>query len=106
MLGAAGHVPVAARMAGRADGTEVDVLRLLARGLSTKEIAAHLVISPKTARNHVEHIYAKAAVTNPAQASVFAMRHGLLSDQEMLISSQHELTKMGQVPQVRNCRPS
>jgi DNA-binding CsgD family transcriptional regulator len=47
----------------------------------------HLVISPKTARNHVEHIYTKAAVTNRAQASVFAMRHGLLSDHEVLVGS-------------------
>jgi HD-GYP domain-containing protein (c-di-GMP phosphodiesterase class II) len=59
---------------------EVTVLQLVARGLSTKEIAARLVISPKTARNHVEHIYAKAAVSNRAQASIFAMRYGLLAE--------------------------
>ena len=35
------------------------MLRLLARGLSNKEIAERLVISPKTVANHVEHIYAK-----------------------------------------------
>jgi DNA-binding CsgD family transcriptional regulator len=59
---------------------EVTVLQLVARGLSAKEIAARLVISPKTARNHVEHIYAKAGVSNRAQASLFAMRYGLLTE--------------------------
>ena len=38
---------------------EVDVLRLVARGLSSKQIATELVITPKTARNHIEHIYTK-----------------------------------------------
>ena len=57
---------------------EVEVLRLLARGLSSKEIAAALVISPKTARNHIEHIYAKTGATNRVAASRFATKHGLL----------------------------
>ena len=51
---------------------EVEVLRLLARGLSNKEIAQQLVISPKTAGSHVEHIYAKTGASNRAQASLFA----------------------------------
>ena len=58
---------------------EVEVLRLVALGMSTKEIAARLVISRKTAANHVERIYAKIGVSNRAMASVFAMRHGLMS---------------------------
>ena len=57
---------------------EVDVLRLVARGLSSKEIAAELVISPKTARNHIEHIYVKTGATSRVEASLFAIRHGLL----------------------------
>ena len=57
---------------------EIEVLRLLARGLSHKEIAEQLVISRKTASNHVEHIYAKIGVSNRALASVFASVHGLL----------------------------
>lgn len=57
---------------------EVDVLRLLARGLSSKEIAAELVISPKTARNHIEHIYVKIGATTRVTASLFALKHGLL----------------------------
>ena len=70
-----------ARRPGRAHRREVDVLRLLARGLSNKEIAARLVISPKTARNHIEHIYAKIGASNRATASLFAMQHGLLPDE-------------------------
>ena len=57
---------------------EVEVLRLLARGLSNKQIAHHLRISRKTAGNHVEHIYAKLGVTNRALASLFAAKHGLV----------------------------
>jgi HD-GYP domain-containing protein (c-di-GMP phosphodiesterase class II) len=59
---------------------EIDVLRLVARGLSSKEIAAELVISPKTARNHTEHIYVKIGATNRVGASLFAIKHGLLED--------------------------
>ena len=80
VLAAAGH-----RLIRRPEGParlterEVDVLKLLARGLSSKEIAARLVITPKTARNHTEHIYAKIGTSNRAAASLFAVRHGLLS---------------------------
>lgn len=81
VLAAAGH-RVRRRRQGPAGLTarEVEVLRLIARGRSTKQIAEELVISRKTARNHVQHIYAKAGVSNRAQASMFAVRHGLMSD--------------------------
>ena len=59
---------------------EVEVLRLLAIGLKHSEIAEHLVISHKTARNHIEHIYTKIGASNRATASLFAARHGLMSD--------------------------
>jgi HD-GYP domain-containing protein (c-di-GMP phosphodiesterase class II) len=81
VLAAAGH-----RTSRRAPGPagltrrEVDVLVLLARGLSNKEIARRLVISPKTAGNHVEHIYAKIGVGNRVAAGLFAVRHGLLPE--------------------------
>ncbi len=83
VLGAAGH-RVARRREGPSGLTarEVDVLRLVSRGLSSKEIAARLVISPKTARNHIEHIYVKIGASNRAGAGLFAMQHGLLSDGE------------------------
>ena len=54
------------------------MLRLLVRGLTNREIASRLVISPKTVSNHVEHIYAKTGATNRATASLFAMKHGLM----------------------------
>jgi DNA-binding CsgD family transcriptional regulator len=57
---------------------EVEVLRLLARGLSTKDIARSLVVSPKTAENHIHSIYGKAGVSTRAAATVFAMQHGLM----------------------------
>lgn len=59
---------------------EVEVLRLLAIGLKPSEIAQRLVISHKTARNHVEHIYTKIGASNRAMASLFAARHGLIGD--------------------------
>jgi HD-GYP domain-containing protein (c-di-GMP phosphodiesterase class II) len=85
VLGAAGH-RVPRRRGGPRGLTqrEVEVLRLLARGLSNKEIADRLVISPKTVGNHVEHIYAKAGCSNRAAAGLFAMRHGLLPEEEFL----------------------
>ena len=58
---------------------EVEVLRLVARGASNKEIAASLVISEKTARNHVERAYAKIGVSNRIGASMYAMQHGLVA---------------------------
>jgi HD-GYP domain-containing protein (c-di-GMP phosphodiesterase class II) len=63
---------------------EVEVLRLVARGLSSREIAEQLVISHKTARNHVEHVYMKIGASNRAQASILAIKHGLLSDSLLL----------------------
>ena len=58
------------------------MLRLLARGLSNKEIAERLVISPKTVGNHAEHIYAKIGAPTRAAAGLFAMQHGLLPEEE------------------------
>jgi HD-GYP domain-containing protein (c-di-GMP phosphodiesterase class II) len=85
VLGAAGH-RVPRRREGPAGLTprEVEVLRLLARGLSNKEIARELVISPSTVSNHVEHIYAKIGASNRAAAGLFAMQHGLLPEEELV----------------------
>jgi HD-GYP domain-containing protein (c-di-GMP phosphodiesterase class II) len=57
---------------------EVEVLRLLARGGSTKEIASALGISPRTAQHHVIHIYDKIDRGSRAGAALFAAEHGLL----------------------------
>jgi HD-GYP domain-containing protein (c-di-GMP phosphodiesterase class II)/DNA-binding CsgD family transcriptional regulator len=79
VLAAAGH-PVGRRREwpARLTTREVDVLRLVARGLSTKQIAAELVITPKTARNHIEHIYTKIDASSRVAAGLFATEHGLL----------------------------
>jgi DNA-binding CsgD family transcriptional regulator len=82
VLAAAGH-----RIARRRDGPagltarEVAVLKLLALGLSNKEIAARLVIAPKTVGNHIEHIYTKTGATSRAAAGLFAMQQGLLPEE-------------------------
>jgi len=58
-------------------------LVLLARGLSNKQIAERLVITPKTAGNHVEHIYAKIDASSRAAAAMFAVQHGLLPEEKV-----------------------
>lgn len=79
VLRAAGHrVPRRRQWPAGLTGREVEVLRLVARGLSYRQIAEKLVISRKTASNHVERVYAKIGVTNRAMASLFAVKHGLL----------------------------
>jgi HD-GYP domain-containing protein (c-di-GMP phosphodiesterase class II)/DNA-binding CsgD family transcriptional regulator len=79
VLGAAG-APVSRRREWPAGLTarEVEVLSLLARGCPNKAIAAQLSISTKTACNHVEHIYMKIGASSRAEASLFAMRQGLV----------------------------
>jgi putative nucleotidyltransferase with HDIG domain len=79
VLVAAGHRPHRRRehVAGLT-ARELEVLRLIARGRSTKQVAAALVITPKTADSHIQHIYSKLGVSTRAAATVFAMHHGLL----------------------------
>jgi len=83
VLSAAGHDrarPV--RQGWPADLTdrEVDVLRLLARGLSKREVGRRLFISPKTVGSHTEHIYQKLGVSSRAAAALFAVQHDLLPE--------------------------
>ena len=61
---------------------EAEVLGLLARGLSNKEIARRLVVTPKTVSSHVEHIYSKLGVSSRARATLFAAEHGLVGSYE------------------------
>jgi DNA-binding NarL/FixJ family response regulator len=56
----------------------VEVLRLLSRGLTKRQVAAALTIAPATADHHVRHIYDKLGVSTRAGAAVFALEHGLL----------------------------
>jgi DNA-binding CsgD family transcriptional regulator len=56
---------------------EVEVLRLIRTGATNKEIAAHLVVSVATAERHVANIYNKIGARNRAEATAFALQHGL-----------------------------
>lgn len=56
---------------------EVEVLRLIAAGLSNAEIAAELVVSAATVKTHVNRIFAKTNARDRAQAVRYAYRHGL-----------------------------
>ena len=58
---------------------EVDVLRLAATGLTLKEIAANLSVSPHTARHHLEHVYEKVGVSSRAGVTLFAVENGLIA---------------------------
>ena len=57
---------------------EVEVLRLAAQGLTTRQIAQRLVITAKTADHHIQHIYAKIGVSTRGAAALFASEHDLV----------------------------
>ena len=59
-------------------GREVEILRLLVRGRSERQIAAELLIAASTVHTHITHLYDKAGVSTRAGAAVFAMEHGLI----------------------------
>ena len=58
---------------------EVEVVRLLARGLQTKQVAGALGISVKTADRHIQNAYRKLGVSSRAAATLVAMEHGLMA---------------------------
>jgi DNA-binding NarL/FixJ family response regulator len=68
---------------------EVEVLALLARGHSNRQIADRLVITPKTAANHIAHVYTKIDVSSRAAATLFASRHGLVGAFETEATRDH-----------------
>jgi NarL family two-component system response regulator LiaR len=63
-------------------GRELEVLSLLARGLSNREIADDLVVSERTVRTHVSNILGKLHLANRTQAALYALREGLASLEE------------------------
>jgi DNA-binding NarL/FixJ family response regulator len=73
---------------GRADSRtplserEREVIALVARGLTNKEIAEALVISEKTARNHVSNILDKLGLARRSEAAAYAVRHGMAKEGE------------------------
>jgi HD-GYP domain-containing protein (c-di-GMP phosphodiesterase class II) len=81
VLEAAGHARPRAhdlRPAGLSE-REIQVLRLVATGFSNREIANKLVISPRTAEHHVQHIYRKLGVSSRPAVAFFAMEHALVT---------------------------
>ena len=57
---------------------EVDVLRLIAKGLKRRQVAGALFIAEGTVRSHLEHIYDKIGVSSRSAATLFAVEHDLL----------------------------
>jgi HD-GYP domain-containing protein (c-di-GMP phosphodiesterase class II) len=84
VLVAAGHGEPAGRARRRPQNPgglsrrEVDVLGLAARGLTTRQIADRLVITPKTADHHIQHVYNKIGVSSRAAAALWAMQNDLV----------------------------
>jgi len=85
VLAAAGQ-PNGKRRSGPAGLTprEIEVLALIARGATTRQVAQRLEITPKTAETHIERIYTKTGASTRSTATLFAMQHGLLDTLEPL----------------------
>ena len=82
ILAEAGHKVRSARreaVAGLSE-REIEVLRLIARGYSMRQMAEKLIISQKTVDHHIQHIYTKIGVSTRAAAALFAAEHNLLTD--------------------------
>jgi DNA-binding NarL/FixJ family response regulator len=58
----------------------VDVLKLVARGFTNREIGERLFISHRTVATHLRNIFEKTGMANRAEATAFAMREGLIED--------------------------
>jgi HD-GYP domain-containing protein (c-di-GMP phosphodiesterase class II) len=84
VLMAAGHgkppAPASRRLQhpGGLSRREIDVLRLAAMGLTTRQIADRLFISPKTADHHIQHVYTKIGVSTRAAAALWAAQHAVV----------------------------
>ena len=72
-----------AEIAPRLTERELEVIKVLARGKSNKEIAWSLGISEKTVRNHASNIYKKLHIFDRTQAVIYAIRHGLVDVEEL-----------------------
>jgi DNA-binding NarL/FixJ family response regulator len=71
--------PAAARHAAGLTAREVEVLQLLIEGLTDREIAASLSLSPRTVGGHVTHLLGKLGVDSRTAAVAYALRQGLIT---------------------------
>jgi HD-GYP domain-containing protein (c-di-GMP phosphodiesterase class II) len=78
VLSAAGQPRRAVRLPAGLSERESEVLGLIARGLTTKQVARQLGISPKTCDHHIQRLYGKVGVSTRAGATLFALEHGLV----------------------------
>jgi DNA-binding NarL/FixJ family response regulator len=70
-----GRAPEVSELSGR----EYEIVRLIAEGLSNREIGKRLTLSEKTVKNHVSHILAKLKVNARSGVAVYAVRNGLVN---------------------------
>jgi HD-GYP domain-containing protein (c-di-GMP phosphodiesterase class II) len=87
VLRAAGQQPSPVERPAGLTEREVQVIRLLARGLQTKQLGRALDISAKTADRHIQNVYRKIGVSTRAAATLYASEHGLVQWGELPISS-------------------
>jgi len=82
LLLAAGHSPprTSPEVPAGLSEREVEVLGLIVRGLSNRQMAELLFISPKTVGHHVQHIYDKLDVSTRVGATLYALQHGLMRE--------------------------
>jgi DNA-binding NarL/FixJ family response regulator len=81
---------------------EVEVLSLAVRGLSNRQIAEGLIVSPKTVGHHLENIYSKTGVSTRVGATLFALQHGLIDYSPALVAPPIPcwLVRLGRSPHV------
>ena len=77
---AAGGQPLAPESPEALTNRELDVLRLLAEGMSNREIADTLILGEKTIKTHVSNILSKLQLTSRTQAALYAVRIGLVAE--------------------------
>ncbi|MGE5620322.1 MAG: response regulator [Sphingomonadaceae bacterium] len=61
---------------------ELEILKLLAAGMSNKEIGRELCLAEKTVKNYLSTIFQKLQINDRVQAAIYALKHGLLTEQE------------------------
>ena len=72
------HTPKASTSPDGLTAREVEVLQLVAQGLTNEEVAERLVISPRTVDTHLTSIYSKIGVSSRSAATRYAMEHHLI----------------------------